>query len=69
MQAQDKAKQERESAFMDMLEKFDRFLSMFDAEELIKDGVSLVKFHYKKNGIDQEIYLTPDDIKEAKKNA
>lgn len=50
----------------DMLSKFDDFLSMFDVEELIRDGVSLVKFRYNRFGVDRTISLTPDQLKEIK---
>lgn len=50
----------------DMLVRFDEFLAMMDVEELIRDGVDLVKFRYCKHGVDVTTVFTPDEIREAK---
>jgi hypothetical protein len=49
------------------LEALDEFLAMFDPEELIRDGIKLIKFRYqKRNGRFKEQYFTPLDIKKKR---
>jgi hypothetical protein len=51
----------------DYLQKLDEFLACFDPEELIRDGVQLIRFRYqKKNKKEIVKTFTPDQLREER---
>jgi hypothetical protein len=48
------------------LQKLDEFLGLFDPEELIRDGIDLIRFRYEHRGKKITRTFTPHTLKEEK---
>jgi hypothetical protein len=48
------------------LQKLDEFLGLFDPEELIRDGIDLIRFRYEYRGKKITRTFTPHTLKEEK---
>lgn len=48
------------------LEKLDEFLAAFDPEELLRDGIDLIKFNYRKGSIRYTETFNPEQLRKER---